>query len=199
MAARTGEGRAVLVEAGYELIAELGYSGATTAKICQRAGVSSGTFFHFFPTKMDLLLGILEADASHSRLRADALNARASIDPAGALSTWLDTLFAEASDPHLAGFVAGLSAAPAHAPLEECLSEIAALQHTTLVSIVAAGQVRGIWRDDLAADRLALWIGVLADGILTRSVEDAHFAATVAAPDAADLVARYLAPGPVSF
>lgn len=194
MAARTGGGRAALVKAGYELIAELGYSGATTANICARAGVSSGTFFHFFPTKMHLLIGILETDVSHARLRTEALSARAPQDPSGALNAWLDTVFTEASDPRLAGFVAGLTAAPADARLTESLSELAALQHATVVSIISAGQDRGIWRDDQTADRLALWIGVLADGILTRSVEDAHFATTAAASEAADLVDRYLAP-----
>lgn len=44
-----------LLDAAFECIVELGYSGASTLVIAQRAGVSSGALFNHFPTKDDLL------------------------------------------------------------------------------------------------------------------------------------------------
>ena len=56
---RRGAGnRDALIRAGFEAIASLGYARATTAEICRRAGVSSGTFFHYFATKEELLLAM---------------------------------------------------------------------------------------------------------------------------------------------
>lgn len=81
MAARTGDGRASIVAAGYALISELGYAGATTARICARAGVSSGTFFHYFPKKIDLLVGILEADVLDANRQGETLASLASESP----------------------------------------------------------------------------------------------------------------------
>jgi AcrR family transcriptional regulator len=40
-------------------IADHGYHRATTARICQRAGVSPGALFHHFDTKVDLVLAAL--------------------------------------------------------------------------------------------------------------------------------------------
>ncbi|PPG30531.1 TetR family transcriptional regulator [Pseudoclavibacter sp. RFBB5] len=194
VAARTGEGRAAIVGAGYQLISELGYAGATTARICARAGVSSGTFFHYFPTKIDLLVGILQADSADAALRADALADAAADSAPTALRDWLDALLEESADPHLAGFVAALGAAPTDARVEGLLADAASLQHRALTAIISAGQEQGDWRSDLTAERLALWVAVVADGVLSRSVEDPSFDAAAAASELGDLLARYLAP-----
>ena len=67
MARRGQVNREALLLAGYQAIATLGWPAATTAEICRRAGVSSGTFFHYFPTKEDLLLALLtDSDAPAS-------------------------------------------------------------------------------------------------------------------------------------
>lgn len=48
-----------LLHATTESIADLGYHRATTAEICERAGVSPGALFHHFDTKVDLVLAAL--------------------------------------------------------------------------------------------------------------------------------------------
>ncbi|WP_219819343.1 TetR/AcrR family transcriptional regulator [Pseudoclavibacter sp. AY1F1] len=188
-----GEGRASIVEAGYELISELGYASATTARICARAGISSGTFFHYFPTKIDLLVGILEADATDSKLQAEALNSLAAESAEAGLQAWLEALLEEAGDPHLAGFVAALGAAGRDPRLAELLADAASLQEKKLEAIISAGQQQGLWRSDLAPGRLAVWVGVIADGLLSRTVEDPNFAAVQGADELRDLIDRYLA------
>ena len=48
--------RASIVSAASVQFATHGYQGSTTAGICSEAGISSGTFFHYFPTKLDVLV-----------------------------------------------------------------------------------------------------------------------------------------------
>lgn len=193
MAARTGDGRASIVAAGYALISELGYAGATTARICARAGVSSGTFFHYFPKKIDLLVGILEADVLDANRQGETLASLASESPPGALQAWIDELLDEAADPLLAGFVTALGAAPSDPRLVELLADAASLQEKRLEVIISAGQRQGLWRSDLTAGRLVVWVGVVADGLLSRSVEDSNFHPREVADGLRDLIARYLA------
>ena len=48
------------LEVGVEALAELGYSGLKLAEVCRRLGVTTGSFYHYFPswaTYTDALLG----------------------------------------------------------------------------------------------------------------------------------------------
>jgi AcrR family transcriptional regulator len=47
-----------IVEVALHLFAEQGYTATSTRQIAHTAGVSEGLIFHYFPTKMDLLLAI---------------------------------------------------------------------------------------------------------------------------------------------
>ncbi len=71
--------RRALVDAASALWAERGYDQVAVADICDRAGVSKGTFFYYFPTKEHLLLELVAAgggeavaDAVDERIAADA-------------------------------------------------------------------------------------------------------------------------------
>lgn len=48
-----------IVEAALTTFAEQGYHGTATKEIARRAGVSEATIFKYFPTKRDLLLGVV--------------------------------------------------------------------------------------------------------------------------------------------
>jgi len=52
--------REKLIEAARNLFWEQGYSATGIAQILKAAGVNSGSLYHFFPTKEDLLLAVLE-------------------------------------------------------------------------------------------------------------------------------------------
>jgi AcrR family transcriptional regulator len=52
--------RDVLVRAGYAEILEKGIQGATLDSVVARAGSSKGGALYYFPTKEDLLIGVLE-------------------------------------------------------------------------------------------------------------------------------------------
>ena len=56
---RTAATVAKLIQATIDAIVELGYAGATTREICERAGVSQGGLFRHFPTRRDLIVATL--------------------------------------------------------------------------------------------------------------------------------------------
>ena len=53
--------RARITEAAMELFWEKGYSSTSIADILSRSQVNSGSLYHFFPGKQDVLLAVLEA------------------------------------------------------------------------------------------------------------------------------------------
>lgn len=61
------ETRAAIEHAAVSLVDELGYDNVTVTMICDRAVISQGTFFNYFPTKDAAIVGIpaisLDADA----------------------------------------------------------------------------------------------------------------------------------------
>ncbi len=54
-----------LLDASLELMLERGYNATTVDEICSRAGVSKGSFYHFFDSKEDLGLAALNAYYGH--------------------------------------------------------------------------------------------------------------------------------------
>lgn len=53
--------RQSLVYAAMTLFAEKGYNSTSVADILKRAGANSGSLYHFFPGKQDLLIAVLDA------------------------------------------------------------------------------------------------------------------------------------------
>lgn len=49
-----------LLDAAMRLFAEKGYLATSVAEILQQAGANSGSLYHYFPTKQDLLIAVLE-------------------------------------------------------------------------------------------------------------------------------------------
>jgi AcrR family transcriptional regulator len=56
-----GDTRWRIVEAAMHLFREKGYGSTSVADILGRAGINSGSLYHFFPGKQDVLLAVLEA------------------------------------------------------------------------------------------------------------------------------------------
>lgn len=172
MAAHTGAGRTAVLVAGYECFAELGYAAATTTVICERASVSSGTFFHFFPTKIRLLTAILEDAVTTTGARVAELRDLASDDAEAALDRWLDTAVDDADDPHFAGFVAAVGSVPDDARVAELLAAEASLTGTFAVDLVMAGVRQGRWTPGGSPAETAMWLSALVEGAQARAASD---------------------------
>ena len=61
-----------VLEAAAQLFAELGYERTTTNHVAQKAGVSIGSIYQYFPNKEALLLALAESHLSEVRERAVA-------------------------------------------------------------------------------------------------------------------------------
>jgi len=58
---RHSDARQRLIEAAKQLTYAHGYNAIGVKEICERAGVNKGSFYHFFPSKRDLLLAVIDA------------------------------------------------------------------------------------------------------------------------------------------
>jgi TetR/AcrR family transcriptional regulator, transcriptional repressor for nem operon len=66
---RCSDARDRLLEAGARLVHERGYTAVSVADICAAAGLKKGSFYHFFRSKRDLVLAVIDRYAdSYSNL-----------------------------------------------------------------------------------------------------------------------------------
>ena len=91
--------RLVIIDAALTCFAATGYAGTSTAAICREAGIGSGTFFHYFPTKQSLLLAILALGTEETRAWFDARADDA--DALAVVEAYVDHTAEEMSEPRL--------------------------------------------------------------------------------------------------
>lgn len=96
--------RADILAAAAEEFAANGFDGTSTAAICRRAGIGSGTLFHYFPTKLDIVHGLF-GDA-FERMALLYREAEAEDDPRAGLDLVLQDLFNDLADPLTPGLMA---------------------------------------------------------------------------------------------
>ena len=96
-----------LIEAAQALMLSRGYPATTVDQICESAGVSKGSFYHFFHTKEDMGLAVLEAfQAKNARLIADGPQAGLA-DPVERALALVDHLIAAAGEMWGSGCLLG--------------------------------------------------------------------------------------------
>ena len=71
--AQAAASRQAILDAALLLFAEHGFAATSTRRIARDAGVSEGLIFHHFPTKQQLLLGIVQTAATLPHAVADLL------------------------------------------------------------------------------------------------------------------------------
>jgi TetR/AcrR family transcriptional repressor of nem operon len=86
---RTDDPRERLLAAAKSLFCAAGYHAVGTQEICAAAGVLRGTFYHFFPSKLDLALAVLDRFAAGARDEFAAIAAGPG-DPATRLAKIFD-------------------------------------------------------------------------------------------------------------
>jgi TetR/AcrR family transcriptional regulator, transcriptional repressor of aconitase len=191
---RRTDRRAAIVGAAFRCMARHGYERTTTALICTTAGVSSGTFFHYFPTKAAVLAAVLQDGLQHTREVFERIRDTATRDAASALEQWREHVLREASDENLAGFVAVLGALPDNVEVAAVVRAETALIRETLTELVAAGQQQGAMRTDRAPDRIATWLGIVARGVLEHAAEEGAVAPDALRSEMTDILTRLVRP-----
>ncbi|MFE0015114.1 TetR/AcrR family transcriptional regulator [Mesorhizobium sp. NPDC059054] len=96
--------RADILVAAAEEFAANGVDGTSTAAICRRASIGSGTLFHYFPTKLDIVHGLF-GDA-FARMAAVYSEAEAEDDPEAGFNCILHHLFDDLANPLAPGLMA---------------------------------------------------------------------------------------------
>lgn len=72
MKANIEDKRKAIMDAALKLFTERGFHGTSTAQISKEAGVATGTLFHYFPTKEDLINNLyfeVKADLSREMVK----------------------------------------------------------------------------------------------------------------------------------
>ncbi|WP_431868199.1 TetR/AcrR family transcriptional regulator [Nocardiopsis eucommiae] len=181
--------RAAILGAAAEVFAERGYDGATTAAVCTRAGVGSGTLFHYFPDKRTMFLAIVTDDLDTVTTGLERIDRT---DPARALDGVLDLLTADLGDPIAPGLAAAMIQL-AQRDAEFGATVVAKDESTraTLAEIVAAGRESGVFESAVDPRRAARWIVALTDAGYLIS-DDEEFDPAEDGAELRRIVAAYL-------
>lgn len=192
--ARHAARRLRIIDAALTRFAADGYEATTTASICAQARIGSGTFFHYFPTKADVLLGILELGTAETAAWFAEQSGRE--DAAGVLRDWIDHTVEDFSDRRIAGFVRAVGAVMSRPEFAAALAADDRATRTGLLNWVELAQRQGSLRTDLDAPRLTSWLMVLTDGFADRIATDDGFTALSEGSVLRDAGRRLLAPEP---
>lgn len=155
-----------IVDAALTCFAREGFERTSTAAICRAAGIGSGTFFHYFPTKSAVLVAILELGTQETREWFQARRGRD--DAADVIAEYVEHCLDDYADPRVAGFVRAVAAVTGDHAVTAALERDEHEQVRTLGSWLEAAQHDGEVRTDVPADRLAVWVFLLLDGFLAR-------------------------------
>lgn len=185
--------RLLIIDAALTCFAAEGYEGATTAAICRTAGIGSGTFFHYFPTKADVLVAVLELGIEETRAWFAGQAGRP--DGVDVVRDWIMHTVDELADPRLPGFVRAVGAAMTQPAIGAALADDEAAQRDGLRPWVALGQEQGSIRTDLSSEQVTAWIMLLVDGFVGRLAAQEGFSVAGERAVLVDTVDRLLRPG----
>jgi AcrR family transcriptional regulator len=161
--------REAILREAYQQFALVGFDRTTTASICRAAGISSGTFFHYFPTKLDALVGVLAAGVESTRVQLDRISREH--QGLAAIVRFSTELERDMDDEHFGGFVhaiAGVSRLPA---VSAALQDEADLTENFLRTHIRAAASQGEIRSDIPVESLAVWTRWLLDGAAESAVD----------------------------
>lgn len=150
-----------ILDAAAEEFAAHGIDGTSTAAICRRAGIGSGTLFHYFPTKRDIFHALFRDDLEGNAGACE--RALAAATPSAGLDLLWGHLIRDLAHP----LVPGLMAAAIHQANrdQEFARLIAADEHlvrqtlTTLLTQLAGEGRRLVF----PPERAASWLQRLLD------------------------------------
>ncbi|HTA30428.1 MAG TPA: TetR/AcrR family transcriptional regulator [Candidatus Cybelea sp.] len=70
---KTCETKEKLLQVGFDLIWDSSYGSVSVDDICKRAGINKGSFYHFFPSKADLVVEAYEEHWKMKRTKMDGI------------------------------------------------------------------------------------------------------------------------------
>ncbi|GAA1963580.1 TetR/AcrR family transcriptional regulator [Amycolatopsis minnesotensis] len=163
--------RLAILDAAAGCFAEKGFEKTTTADICRAAGISSGSLFHYFPTKRAVFAAIFAEDGERTAgYLGEAARAE---DPLAALFEAVDQLTAEITEPAVVRLVLEVAAQAARD--EEFAALIRRNEAATrdgLQVLVQRAADAGLIDPSIPPRSAANWMAALVDALLSRANMD---------------------------
>ncbi|WP_410608853.1 TetR/AcrR family transcriptional regulator [Amycolatopsis sp. lyj-109] len=160
--------RRAIVDAAAGCFAEKGFERTTTADICRAAGISSGSLFHYFPSKRAVFTAIFTDDAAETAERLET--AAKAEDP---LAELLDIVVEQAGQVAQPGVARIVLEAAAQAARDD---EFAQLIHRNdsalrdgLAVLVGRAEDAGLIDPGVPAHAAAGWVAGLIDAMISRA------------------------------
>jgi len=170
-----------ILNAACELMHARGYADVGVAAICDQARVKKGSFYHFFPSKQDLTLTVLETQSLEMKTRlldeafAESLPPLERLRRLGELSYALQKHLQQLTG-HVAGCpIANLASELAtqdeaiRSKISEIFSQLQHAYHRTLEQAVAAGELAPM---DIAATAEAMFAYLEGVMLLAKTRND---------------------------
>ena len=183
--------RTHIIESALVLFARKGFAETTTADICQAAGISTGSLFHYFPSKQAVFYGIWELD----RTEWDEVMAAADADPDpwAALMAIVDKLAADAAEPIMAGLLVEVIAQAHRDPgFAAGLAENDRRQISGVARLIRRLREAGLADPGLPDEEAARWVLTLTDSFLGRGYPEPERDIDAAVATAREMIARVL-------
>lgn len=181
-----------IIDAALTCFARDGYEGSTTAAICREARIGSGTFFHYFPTKLEVLLAILETGTADTEAWFAAREGRT--DPLGVIEDYVIDTAQDMTDPRVGGLVRAVGAVMTQPEVAVELERDTVAVRDGLLPWVEQALAQGLLRADLTPERLVAWIQAVLDGYLAVIATADHVDPTLERDVLLDTVRRLLRP-----
>jgi AcrR family transcriptional regulator len=183
--------RTHIIESAVVLFARKGFAETTTADICQAAGISTGSLFHYFPSKQAVFYGIWELD----RTEWDEVMAAADADPDpwAALMAIVDKLATDAAEPIMAGLLVEVIAQAHRDPgFAAGLAENDRRQISGVARLIRRLREAGLADPGLPDEEAARWVLTLTDSFLGRGYPEPERDIDAAVATAREMIARVL-------
>jgi AcrR family transcriptional regulator len=167
--------------------AERGFYNTSIDSIAANVGVTRQGLFYHFPTKIDLLAGVLEQRDEDDAHRAQDLT-EAGADLAGLLLNFIQRDQREPLNPQLLAVAAGESLRPDHQAYDFFRERIERIR-SGLTALVAEEQARGRLTREVEAERLAVAILALMMGLNLQGLLEPQLDVTSALGGILDVLA----------
>ncbi|MBE1499784.1 AcrR family transcriptional regulator [Amycolatopsis lexingtonensis] len=187
--------RRAIVDAAAGCFAEKGFERTTTADICRAAGISSGSLFHYFPSKRAVFTAIFTDDAVETAERLEV--AASADDPWTALLDVVAELAGQLAHPAVGRLVLEAAAQAARD------DEFAELIHRNdsalrdgLAVLVDRAVDAGLIDPGLPSHAAAGWVAGLLDAVISRASLDPDLDLAAEQAILRTILIRFLRPVP---
>ncbi|MDO5534412.1 MAG: TetR/AcrR family transcriptional regulator [Propionibacteriaceae bacterium] len=160
MSTRAPDRETQILRASLRLFLDKGFHGTSTREICRSVGISSGLFFHYFPTKQAVYEHLVGIACRQMVLDLDAADADPLAYLGRLLARFIGLLERDRRNAALFVFMAQVQRHPGISPVVDALLDEHDLVRTTLPVFVEAQRRGHVRPGDPLALSTALWSAV---------------------------------------